>query len=205
MSLKRPQEHTVAEQGGTITWPLCNLLSSSLGILSKNLTHVNISLKTIVKKAERPNVEIPKFPLNGTSTCTSQERQIWWLLLTVMETSILKCWNSWKCLGRRDTYWVLLCLLLSERQAAFFSFSLAQPPVNKSQWALLLVTLPGLTLCRVHTEQCFLSAHSLDMLRPAGRALRFWPVVNPTKQQPWLSHTQHFSSVWRMTWWAKDK
>lgn len=149
---RNPKDTRLQNKVGPTTWPLCNLLSSSLGILSKNLTHVNISLKTIVKKAERPKVEIPKFSLNGTSTCTSQERQIWWPLLTVMETTILKCWNSWKCLGHRNAYWVLLCLLLSERQAAFFSLSLVQPLVNKSQWALLLVTLPGLSLCRVHTE-----------------------------------------------------
>lgn len=77
-----------------------------------------------------------------------------------------------------------------KRQAASFSFSSMQPPVSQSQWALLLVTLLALNVCRVHTENCFPSADSLDMCRPVDRALSFWLTVNPI--EPWLRHTQHF-------------
>lgn len=44
----------------------------------------------------------------------------------------------------------------------------------------------------VHTESCPLALHSLDMLRPVGRALSLWPAINSIEQRPWLGRTQHF-------------
>lgn len=44
---------------------------------------------------------------------------------------------------------------------------------------------------RAHRELLRISSLA-DMLRPAGKALSFWPAVNPIEQQPWLGHAQHF-------------
>lgn len=119
--------------------------------------------------------------------------------MTVMETHILKCFKSERHLGHGEACWILLCLLLSEEAGCLPAFSSMEPPSARVKCTLLSVTLPGLykgiverDACSVHTGNCFPSVHSLDMLRPAGRALSFWPAVNPIEQQPWLGHTQNF-------------
>lgn len=92
-------------------------------------------------KAERPNVEIPKFLLKGTSTYTSQDRcdgchWQWWKY-TFQNIS------SQKHPGQGDACCILFCLFLSDRLP--FSHLGQQPPVNTGQVGIALVTLPAWT------------------------------------------------------------
>lgn len=112
--------------------------------------------------------------------------------MTLMETHI-ETLQVIEHLGQAGFCCAYFC---QKRQVALFS---VQPPVNKAEVGIAFGNSFSLNkgagerdACRAHSENCFLSAHFLDMLRPAGRVLRFWPVVNPIEQQPWLGHTPHF-------------
>lgn len=195
-TLKRPPRTHCCRIRGTTTWALCNLFSSALGLLSKNLSHVNTSTKQLLGKQKNQKLKFQSFYLRALlhppprrdrcGGCWDSDGNTHFETLQVIEHP-----------GHGDGF--CFAYFCQKRQVAFVSFSSVQPPINKGQVGIAFGNSSSLNngigerdTCRAHTENCLPSAHFLDMLRPVGRVLSFWPAVNPIEQQPWLGHTQHF-------------
>lgn len=60
-TLKGSQRTQPCRMKGTTPWALCHLFSSALGLLSENLSHVNISTKQLLGKKKNPELKFPTF------------------------------------------------------------------------------------------------------------------------------------------------
>lgn len=197
---------------GANTWLLCNLLSSVLGVLSKSLSHVNISVKLLLGKQKEQMLKFPSFylvallhPPPKRNRCGSCHWQ-WWnhTFKNVVNHRNIKA-----------TVMPIRFYFASVGRGRLPLPRLEEPmqlPIKKGQVGIFFGNSSRLER-RHRGDRCmqdvFRELLSVSLLSGHDQACRqgFW--VSGLLSTPlssslgWVIH--NIFSVWRMTWLAKDK